>query len=232
MKRVRSIIFSSFEREQIGMSASLESIDKLFRGKPYTDDVGLGFSHVRSYEDKLEAILLKRANTYVQEYDNENKELIKKQISVYSSLKFEIDAKSRLLSVYGGNSQLISLRAAFRNLPQLIFSSDPFELKPETFCEKLKASEIDFKIRQLTIKNFNYKNGMIGRFSGEVSDQGMATDLLTEYASSIIKTTFQIAIDNEIVLIQLLPNGAIKVLCEEDEFEYYLNFLKQLIFNG
>lgn len=232
MKRVRSIIFSSFKIDSSESSKSTESTHKIFKDQPYSETSGFGFSRVQSVGKKLEAVLLKRNNTYVQEYDSEHEELIKRQIIVFSTLKFEIDAEIQLLTVYGGNSQLNTLRGVFRNLPQLIFSSDPVELMPENFCKKLKGSGIGFKIQQLTIKNFNYQDGMIGRFSGEISNQEIASDLLQEYASSVVKTTFQITIDEEIVLIQLLPNGSIKLLCEEDEFEYYLNFLKQLIFNG
>lgn len=230
MKRVRTITFNSFSLESDGESPALERLFELFRNKPFSDENGFGFSKIRVDSNKIAAVLLKRSNTYVQEYDSKKEEVVKKQISLFSTLEFEIDLDLSLLIAYGGSAQLSSLRSVFRNLPSLKYTSDPLNMDHEVLYSKMQLAKLEFKVQQLTIKNFNFQDGMIGRFSGEISNQMTATELLKEYQANVVKTTYQIMIDQESILVQILPNGCLKLLCEEDDFEYTLNYLKQLIF--
>ncbi len=229
MKRVRTITFSSFTLIGDGASPTLETLLELFRNEPFSDENGFGFSKIRIDSNKVTAVLLKRSNTYLQEYDLKNEELVKKQISFLSTLEFEIDLNLNLLIAYGGSAQLSSLRSVFRNMPVLKYTSDPLNMDHEVFYSKLQLAKMEFKVQQLTIKNFNFQDGMIGRFSGEISNQITAIELLKEYQGNVVKATFQLMIDQESTLIQILPNGCLKLLCEEDDFEYTLNYLKQLI---
>ncbi len=230
MKRVKSLVFNSFSLEMNDDFQSIEDILKVLQGYKYNDEVGFGFSELNSEFSCIQALMLKRNNTYIQEYDVALLKLVKKQISVFTSVKFEIDQQLRLLTVFGSCSQLNSLKMVFRNIPTLKFASDPITLNSDDFCERLKEQQLEFKITQLTIKSFNYNDGILGRFSGEVSNQTLATDLLKIYGSNVVKLTFQIRINQEVILLQLHPNGSVKLLCEEEDFDYYLNYLKQIIF--
>jgi len=89
---------------------------------------------------------------------------------------------------------------------------------------------IKLLVSQMTIKAFNYKNGLIGRFSGSIINQKVAQELIQDYKSEIVKLTFNIILNNskELVL-QVHPNGTIKFLSDDDQYLGFLNFIKNII---
>jgi hypothetical protein len=230
MKRVKGLVFSRILFEYTANVTSISNVVDLLGQNSYNEITGFGFSSISLNNHHLEATLLKRTNTFIQEYDVNTSELIKRQISVFSTVRFEIDEELKLLTIFGGSSQLNALMAVLRNIRELEFVSDPIIIDSDDLYQRLNEQGLEPKIKQLTIRNFNYNNGVLGRFSGEVSKQTVAEELMKEYTNNIVKLTFQVTINNEIILVQLHPNGSVKLLCDEGDFEYYLNYLKQIIF--
>lgn len=230
MKRVKGFVFNSFVLDNRPDASGLGHLRDIFESRPYREETGFGFSKITMDTECISAVLLKKGNTYIQSYDEKTGELVKSAISVFTTLRFEIDVAREILTAYGGYSQLNSLRSVFRNIPELKFGSEPIEIRPADFRENLDVSSVGYQIKQLTVKSFNYQDAILGRFSGEVSDQLIGSKVLEDYGSNVVKVTFQLRTDGGDLLVQLHPQGNIKMLCEEDEFEYYLNYLKQLIF--
>jgi hypothetical protein len=230
MKRVKGLVFSSILFEYTTNVNSIGDVVDLLRQNSYNETTGFGFSSIILDNNHLVATLLKRNNTFIQEYDVNSSQLVRRQISVFNTVKFEIDEELNLLTVFGASSQLNALKAIFRNIRELKFVSDPIIIDSDELCQRLKDEGLEPKVKQLTIRSFNYNNGVLGRFSGEVSSQNVAEELMKEYTNNIVKLTFQITINKENILVQLHPNGSVKILCDEDDFEYYLNYLKQIIF--
>jgi len=230
MKRVKGLVFSSISFEYTTNVNSIGDVVDLLRQNSYNETTGFGFSSIILDNNQLVATLLKRNNTFIQEYDVNSSELVRRQISVFNTVRFEIDEELNLLTVFGASSQLNALKAVFRNIKELKFVSDPIIIDSDELCKRLKDQGLEPKVKQLTIRSFNYNNGVLGRFSGEVSSQNVAEELMKEYTNNIVKLTFQITINKEDILVQLHPNGSVKILCDEDDFEYYLNYLKQIIF--
>ncbi|WP_316851588.1 hypothetical protein [Pedobacter agri] len=229
MKRVKSLVFNRFVLDENQHQST--DLLTMFSEASYSEENGMGFTRSRAEGSSVEATLLKRSFTAVQEFDPVNQELIKKQIPIFSAVSFSINSEMNLLTVYGGQSQLNLVRMMLRNIPGLKYSAEPISLHASTFAELLSEKGIQANIHQLTIRQFNYENGMVGRFSGEVTKQSTAQELLEHYGSAVVKVVFILKIEKEELLVQILPNGNLKVLCEEDDFDYYLAYLKQIIFS-
>ncbi|MEE1944784.1 hypothetical protein VRU48_06680 [Pedobacter sp. KR3-3] len=229
MKRVKSLVYNKFVLD-INEHHPVDLFALLSEAK-YTDENGMGFTRVTGDSTYVEATLLKRSFTYIQEFDPIESDLVRKQIAVFSSVNFSINSMLRLLTVYGGQIQLNMVRTMLRNVQGLKYNAEPILLNAREFNETLIDKKVNSSIRQLTIRRFNYENGMIGRFSGEVVKQSTARELLEHYKSSVVKVVFGVLIEQEELLVQILPNGNVKLLCDEDDFEYYLDYLKQIIFS-
>jgi len=230
MKRVKSLVFNTFVLDD---QQNLPDIDllALFINEPYSEEKGAGFTKVDGDKERIEATFMKRNQTYIQEFDPVSQDLTKKQISVYTSVPFSIDPALKLLTVFGNQVQLNNIKAVLRNISGLKYSSETILPNAAGFKKVLVDKHVNFRIHQITIRQFNYDNGMVGRFSGEISKQSTASELLEQYSTGIVKITFSISVDEQELLVQILPNGNIKFLCEEEDFDYYLDFLKQLIFS-
>ena len=230
MKRVKSLVFNTFTLDdQLG--ATDVDLVALLNNELYAEEKGAGFTKIRGDRMQAEAVLMKRNLTYIQEFDPLSQELVRKQIAVYTSVKFAIDLSLGLLTVFGNQTQLNSVRAMLRNVAGLSYSSEPISLNASGFNKILMDKEINSKIHQITIRQFNYDNGMVGRFSGDITKQSTAAELLERYGTGIVKIAFIISVEEQELLVQILSNGNIKFLCEEEDFDYYLDYLKQIIFS-
>jgi hypothetical protein len=232
MKKVKSLVFNTFIVEgEDGVDMSQSTVDSLI-STPYTEELGYGFSQIMLEENVLTAVLLKRTPTFIQDYDDNIKELTRKQINLFSSVKFTIDFVNNLITVQGGSTQMNVIKSVFRSVLNFNYQSDPIIFNATSFYERLYEKGISTKIQQITVKGFIYNNGMVGRYSGEVISQSVGAEIIKLYNSNIVKISFKIDLpDNDFLILQVFPNGSIKFLTEESEFEYYLQYVKTLIFD-
>lgn len=230
MKRVKSLVFNTILFPDI--QSDYTNLFETISGIVFSDDSGFGFSNVTLSENILSARVVKRTSTFINDYDNKSNEFLKKQIFVYSDLQFFIDFNFNILYVLGGLSQLNYLKSIFRTILNINIQIAPIDLNAAIFFDLVNKKNIDAQIEQIIINRFNFNNGIVGRFSGHVIDQKTGYDLINEYKTDIVKISFLIKLnENECFTLQVLPNGSIKFLSEESEFEYFLNYLKQLIFS-
>lgn len=230
MKRVKSLVFNTFTLDD-NLGATDINLVALLTNELYREKKGAGFTKIQGDRTQADAVLLKRNLTYIQEFDPISQELIRKQIAVYTSVKFAIDLSLGLLTVFGNQTQLNSVRTMLRNVAGLSYSSEPISLNAAGFNRVLMDKGINSRIHQITIRQFNYDNGMVGRFSGDITKQSTAAELLERYGTGIVKIAFIISVEEQELLVQILSNGNIKFLCEEEDFDYYLDYLKQIIFS-
>jgi len=227
------LVFNGFRSSVADKGVDVEQFFELVTANPYNEDTGFGFYNIGMEDGKVNAKLLKRSNSYVNEVDTQTFETSRKQIAVFTSVSFDLDFNLDLITVYGSQTQLNLLKSAFRNLNDFTFEANVPNLSLTDFSVLLERHKVKFSIDQITIKNFNYKDGMVGRFSGEINKQSLVNEIIGQYDKDIIKATFVLTISQkEKIILQLLPSGNLKILCEEDEVDYYINFLKQLIFNN
>ncbi|RZJ87501.1 MAG: hypothetical protein EOO20_15930 [Chryseobacterium sp.] len=230
MKRVKSLVFNTFNLDDQKEVVNID-LTALLAAERYEEEKGVGFTKIQGDRTQAEAVLMKRNLTYIQEFDSLSQELIRKQIAVYTSVKFAIDLSLGLLTVFGNQTQLNSVRTMLRNVAGLSYSSEPISLNAAGFNKILMDKGINSRIHQITIRQFNYDNGMVGRFGGDITKQSTAAELLEQYGTGIVKIAFILSVEEQELLVQILSNGNIKFLCEEEDFDYYLDYLKQIIFS-
>lgn len=229
MKRVKSLVFNTFLLDNDGYQPA--DLIELFKAERYSDEKGIGLTNVSGDASLIQGTMLKRTLTNIQEFDPIEQNLVKKQIPVFNSVSFSINLNMNLLTVFGGQSQLNLIRTMLRDILGFKYSVEPIALTPIEFSKTLEKKHIDSRIHQLTIRRFNFENGMVGRFSGDITKQSVAKELLDIYGSAVVKVVFVVTLEQDELLVQILPNGNVKWLCEEEDFEYYLEYFKQIIFS-
>ena len=231
MKRVKNVIFNKFSID-LEDSISSQTVEQHLSKHVYTDKAGFGFNSIIESDNEISASLLKRSPTYVQDYNAVTNEIEKKQIFLFISISFNINFEQKILTVYGSLSNLNILKSVFRNIFDFNYQIELISLNLYSFTEKLYKKDTKYTLQQISIKGFNYDNGMIGRFTGDVTKQSTGLEIINNYKLDIVKITFSIEIDNEdSIKIQVFPNGSIKFVSDEDNYIFYLNYIKTLIFD-
>ena len=228
MKRVKSLTFNRFTIKNLAESHR-ELAERLSQLN-FSEEVGFGFKDVHLSDDLISAKILNRNSTYIFDYNPISKEIEKKQIFIYSDISFFIDIKINVLYVLGSLSQVNTLKTIFRNAFGHDYHIEALELDAYGFYTLLSKSSIEIIVEQITINRFNYENGVVGRFSGHVTNQATADNLVHQYKSDIIKLSFKIPSEKDFIVVQAIQNGVIKILTDDENFEFFLDYLKQLIF--
>jgi len=232
MKRVKSLVFNSLNFRPTDKKIGSEDIANVITSRKYTEETGFGFSHVEVSENILTAKILKRTPTYIQDYNIESQEIVRKQIFLFSDIQFSIDFNYYILYVVGGVSQLNYIKSILKNILEVEYESQPIDINASKFYQILVEKHIPSSIEQITINKFNYNNGFVGRFAGQVTLQSVGAELVSEYRNDIIKISFKIEVEGEEdLLIQVFQNGSIKLLVEESDFEFFISFIKTIIFS-
>lgn len=232
MKRVKSLVFNTFNFKSNSKENDISFFAKSIFDIPFDESHGYGFSDVEVEGNILTAKVLKRTSTFIQDYDESVKEIVKKQVYIFSDIQFSIDFEYSVLYVIGGTSQMNNVKSIFRKAFDFDYDLNQIELSPFGFYDLLKEKNVDFNIEQIIINRFNYNNGIVGRLNGHITDQTVGADLISEYKNDVIKISFGISIDDDDQLVmQVLPNASLKLLAEESNLDYYLTYIKSLIFS-
>jgi len=89
------------------------------------------------------------------------------------------------------------------------------------------------EIERMTIQNFQYKEGIIGKYSLKAEKNLDVIDLLNIYKDDVISARFSIRTDQfEQINLALSSNGSISIRCDSNEviniiFEIFEKLLKK-----
>ena len=226
---MKNIILSTFN---IPGENGLPVLEQALVKTPYTDERGFGFENLEVQEDIISAVLIKRNATYIYEYDPVTKEMVKRQIMLFSEIPFEIDLAYHVLSVFGQAVYLTQLRSAFRNSFEFLYELGHTNLSPYHIYTTLLEKGISVTFQSISIENFVYEQGISGKLIGNVIDDAVATELVKTYKTDVNKALLKINIDEEHSFgLQVANNGAVKFHSSADTFAEHFDFFKQTLFN-
>ena len=225
---MKSLIFTSFT---VATENAATVVYEKLMAAPYSDETGFGFENVEIEENILSATLIKRSATYIHEYDSITKEMLKKQITLFSDIKFQIDFEFDILCVFGQALYLNQLKSAMRNTFEFSFSANQTDLSPYKIYLALSEKKVAFEFQSIAIERFVFQEGISGKLMGTVIDNIIATDLVNNYKTDVNKVLFRIKIEeNDSFGLQASNNGALKFFGPEDLFNFHLNFFKINLF--
>lgn len=205
-------------------------VAKTFKNTKYGDEGGYGFKENEIDDSLLSSILIKRNSTFIMDYDVNSGGFEKKQIFIFSEITFQIDFDRNIICVFGNSTALNQVKAILRILMpnSLEFSAD---LDAYTLFRNLKTKNRKVRIEELIIPNFEYRNGVVGKYYAKISDSTIATELLMEYKGEILKIGVGTHSENgDELKIILGNNGSISIICEEEDFSENVNYLFTQIF--
>lgn len=228
MAQSRSIIINIFS---VSSNVDIEEIFTAIEKTIYSEDVGFGFKDIKNEDNEISGVLIKRSATFIFDYNSVSTQFEKRPIFIYTEIVFSIDLNLNLIYVFGPISHLNQLKSVIRNTLTVDYKIETLDLTVYAAYYKLKDKNIKIQVQQFCIDKFNYENGLIGKFSGKVLHQKTVEKLIEQYQNDVIKLSISIFINlNNEFIVHISSNGSIKIECEDDYFDYYLNYLKNLLF--
>lgn len=200
---------------------------------PYNGEDGFGFREVQSYDQFVTATLVKRTPTFISQLDTATGQLNEHKIFLYSKSKFGIDYQYGLLEIYGSAQQISKVRPALRGiLPKECKLSTVTLILSETI-KALSSSSDSILVDNLTVNNFRYREGVIGKYVMRIATFHLAEIILQEYVHDVLNAHIQI-IGSPVgdFSLQLSRSGHLVIKCDELGFVDVFSYLKSVIFSA
>jgi hypothetical protein len=198
----------------------------------FTRENGFGVRNVESEDDIIKARLIKINYSYIFDYNDTTKEIEKRQISIISEIDFLIDFNQALICIIGAISNVAPVKLFFKNTFKDQVLVTPFAQTIPEICDKLLAKKIKFKFLSIAVENFNYMDGVVGKFSGTVLDNQVVQDLVDKYKTDIQRIGISIYLSEYVEPIEIVvaSMGLLKINAEENEVNEVFNDLKTLLY--
>jgi hypothetical protein len=225
MKKNYNIVVSKFNFENL----KIIDLYNLLISSEYTNENGFGFRNIVFDSNILHGTLLRKSLTFIDEYDIENDIFEKKPIALFKEVDFIINYNTNIITVFGSATNSNKLKSSFRNIfNQIDYQLSNLDLTSFAIYQKLKQDDQQstYKIEDITIRNFKYKDGATGRFVSKILNQNIASELLEIYQNDVVR--IKILLDDRLS-VSIQNNGAFTISCNEDEIDGDIDFINNLI---
>lgn len=203
------------------------SLQKILSENPYNEVSGIGFSKAEVFENVLEAVLIKRTPTSLQEFDVESSSFVQRNIFVFEEILFYIDLMNGFIYSFASASKLNKVKSELKNIIQGKIIYENLVLNPQKVINELSKSELDCSISEIVIRKFVYLKGAQGKYSARVFDSNVGQQILEEYSNEIQKITVDVSSNfyNDFALT-ISTNNTFVIKSNEDDFFHILDKLK------
>lgn len=203
------------------------SLQKILSENPYNEVSGIGFSKAAVFENVLEAVLIKRTPTSLQEFDVKSSSFVQRNIFVFEEISFYIDLINGFIYSFASMSKLNKVKSELKNIIRGKIIYENLVLNPQKVINELSMANFDCSISEIVIRKFVYLKGAQGKYSARVFDSNVGQQIIEEYSDEIQKITVDVSSNfcNDFVLT-ISTNNSFVIKSNEDDFFYILDNLK------
>ena len=195
----------------------------------FSEDRGYGFKNVLYDNGILSALLIFRVPSYIFEYNNISEELERKLILIYSECQFWIDMDNNIIYTLNSGRKFNMLKSMLFHSLMNNYVINSADISPYDMLQKIIKFNINFEIKELSIPQFIYQNGAVGRFNPKILNNLVGNDLIHMYKNDINKLKISISEFMGFSFeMHLSNNGLISLICEEDTWEEIFHNVKNL----
>jgi hypothetical protein len=211
----------------------LKDLKQQFLGLRYSEELGYGFRGVLLENSYLSAVLVKRTATFIPQLDVAKGELVDREIFLFSETRFALDSKFGLVEVFGSSRDVPKVLFVLRPFFGTQFTLSPVTLAPAEVIPILVGAGAEVAVDKLTVSNFQYREGIIGRYEMRLTVPALAMDIIQKYATDVSKSTISVSEPRSgRFMMNMGPGGRLTVRCHEDEINEILGFLKVALLGG
>ena len=152
----------------------LEEIDikdlfNALQSHPYDEKEGIGFTTVNENDDIIEATIIIRIPTQLQEFDSLSGTFTAKNIYIFDEISFFLDLTSKLIYSLCSISKLNKVKSLLKTYIKHKVIYENLHLNPKKIIANIELDNFESMITELVIKKFAYKDGAQGKFVAHIS---------------------------------------------------------------
>ena len=216
-----------FNRIDVEGNPSISQLISWFQKKMYDDDRGIGFTSITCEDRIIVSHILFRSPSYIQHY-NANSGLFEKQVvNIYYELELLYDIDKKMIYTTSSQTKFSKAKTLLRECIEGKITFKNIDFSAKEMYEKVIAMNYNPIVTDLSIKQFRYKEGAIGRYSVHLNDIHLGIELLYEYSESIIRMTLMVQSNKyPDFVLSLASQNAFTIKSKEQDLWTILNDIK------
>ena len=227
MEQKKSLILNKL---RIKDGLTVDDIKEKLDSMPYLDTTGIGIIGMSNDSDSFEIEILIKTPTYIQDYDQEKREVTKKVVNIFESIAVYLDYDNKLLYSTSPSMKFNKAKSFIRNCFEgdIAFDNIPFSYMD--LIKWLADEKCNPCITSMSIRKFQYNEDAIGKFTVKLSSYAVGMKLLEDYGSEV--RNIEISNESDIIssfILQCSLQNTISIKSEECDFWKIVELIKRFI---
>lgn len=219
-----------FNRIEIEGTPSIVQLISWFQNKMYKEEYGLGFTSISNEDGIIVAQILYRSPSYIQHYNAANGLFEKQVINIYGELELLFDIDNNMIYTTSSQTKFAKAKTLLRECIKSRITFSNIEFSAKTMFENVRKMDFLPFITDLTIKQFRYKEGAMGRYSVHLDDNDLGYELLGLYSDSINRMTIHVQSNKySDFVLSIASQNSLTIKCREENLWSIINELKSLL---
>ena len=219
-----------FNRIEIEGTPSIVQLISWFQNKMYKEEYGLGFTSISNEDGIIVAQILYRSPSYIHHYNAANGLFEKQVINIYGELELLFDIDNNMIYTTSSQTKFAKAKTLLRECIKSRITFSNIEFSAKTMFENVRKMDFLPFITDLTIKQFRYKEGAMGRYSVHLDDNDLGYELLGLYSDSINRMTIHVQSNKySDFVLSIASQNSLTIKCREENLWSIINELKSLL---
>lgn len=193
----------------------LESVNQ----RTYENNLGFGFKNTIQRSHSFTSTLIYRTPTNIPQLNPETGIYEDQVFYIFREVDFLITHQYEMLFVFGSVQDAKELVSTLNHKLNFHGSISPLKLQPSKVVKRLIDDQKLINVEQMTIRKFQYREGIVGRYTFRTDSIESITEFIQAYGLDVCAVRLLIDVDyHNKVLVNISNSGAMTVRCDEDEF--------------
>lgn len=226
METKATIVFNKIRISNI----NIRDIAETFESRKYSNETGIGFTYVHIEDDSIFTKVLVRTPSYVQTYNSQEKIFEKNIIYIYDETELVLDLHSELIYSTSSSSKFNKAKSLLRNCLKSKVTFENLEYSSSKLLDRISSLGWNYRIIDLAIKRFRYKEGAVGRLSIHLDNSEIGKELFDLYSESITRITVNVESKTfNDFFFSVTSQNSFTIRSEESEFWSIVNLIKRTL---
>jgi len=215
----------NFAKTELGDNTFEDLVDSIEQLE-YSRDRSYGFVIESLKPEQISAHLIITTPVKIQDYNEESREIINKQVDKTELIPFQIDLKRNFLEVFSNQSDTSEVKTRLGEAMGWKISITESPLNLAKLYDALKETDYETNITSLQIKNFSVDDNTTGSYRMNVFEESEGIEYLSEYQNNVSYLCVELSDEIETATVGFYRSGSIRIYSNIETDAHLLEKIK------
>jgi hypothetical protein len=210
---------------------AFDSLKKAVKESKFVEKEEFGIMKFRDLDTYFSGILLVKTPVFLPVFDFSTLSITKKEENFsYDIIPFCADYQYQLLEVYTSRGKWKKVDAFFSEIGASGIGLIEIDTTMEEMISTIKKRQPEFSITGISLSNFSFVQGVIGKFNAKISNNSVGKKLLSQYPESVSSLEVVLKMEKEPLRLKITPPANMQYWVPDELVMETQLFLKRMFF--